>query len=395
MELVSPPKQRLIILTDWFAPGYKAGGPIRSCVNVARLLKDEFELFVITTNMDHGESQPYAHIPSNTWITAEAGIKVWYFSKDQLRYHRLKTLLHDLMPASLYMNSMFSLPFTIWPLLMPGIRKKADKIVLAPRGMLKSSALQYKALKKTVFLRLVRNLGLAKNIEFHATNEEEGRDVQSRIGAKVNVTTLANVPNIIQPAWKSIPKQKGMLQLVYISRIAPVKNLLGMLQLLHLLPKGSQVHYTIGGPIENMHYWNRCLEVINKLPSHITANYIGEIDHSNVHKHLLDHHALALLTEGENFGHVIFENFQAGRLAFISDQTPWRNLEEKCIGWDIAHDNTEKLLQAIQKLAFMDQDTYHHWSQQAWTYAKEYVNEAGFVENYKMLFEPQPLTMIV
>jgi hypothetical protein len=27
-------------MVDWFAPGYKAGGPIQSCVNVAFALKD-------------------------------------------------------------------------------------------------------------------------------------------------------------------------------------------------------------------------------------------------------------------------------------------------------------------------------------------------------------------
>ena len=41
---------------------------------------------------------------------------------------------------------------------------------------------------------------------------------------------------------------------------------------------------------------------------------------------------------GENYGHVIAEAMAAGCPVLISDQTAWRNLEEKGAGWDLPLD---------------------------------------------------------
>ncbi|WP_431214863.1 hypothetical protein ACQ86N_08990 [Puia sp. P3] len=52
-------KQRLLILTDWFYPGYKAGGIITSVYDLAMLLRDEYSIFIMTSDRDLGDSQPY------------------------------------------------------------------------------------------------------------------------------------------------------------------------------------------------------------------------------------------------------------------------------------------------------------------------------------------------
>ena len=41
-------RSRLLICADWFAPGYRAGGPIRSVVNLTRLLADQADVQVLT-----------------------------------------------------------------------------------------------------------------------------------------------------------------------------------------------------------------------------------------------------------------------------------------------------------------------------------------------------------
>ena len=64
-------KPTILILVEWFSPGYRAGGPIRSVVNLVEGLKDHFDFKVITTNRDLG-SEPYEGIPSelknNAWL---------------------------------------------------------------------------------------------------------------------------------------------------------------------------------------------------------------------------------------------------------------------------------------------------------------------------------------
>jgi len=62
-------KKKRLILIEWFAPGYKAGGPIQSCVNICRALHTQYDIFVLTSDTDHGETAPYPGKISNQWIT--------------------------------------------------------------------------------------------------------------------------------------------------------------------------------------------------------------------------------------------------------------------------------------------------------------------------------------
>lgn len=48
-------KPQLIILSDWFAPGYRAGGPITSCVNLSYAMRDYFDVKIITSDRDFGD----------------------------------------------------------------------------------------------------------------------------------------------------------------------------------------------------------------------------------------------------------------------------------------------------------------------------------------------------
>jgi len=61
-------KKKLLVLVDWFWPGYKAGGPIKSCVNLCAALNKEYDIYVLTTDTDHGETAPYPDIASNQWL---------------------------------------------------------------------------------------------------------------------------------------------------------------------------------------------------------------------------------------------------------------------------------------------------------------------------------------
>ncbi len=66
--------KKLLIITDWFAPGYKAGGPIQSCVNLCAALTSNYDFYVLTTDTDHGETKPYPGIEPDKWLhNAAAG----------------------------------------------------------------------------------------------------------------------------------------------------------------------------------------------------------------------------------------------------------------------------------------------------------------------------------
>ena len=45
-------KPRLLIFCDWFEPGYKAGGPVRSIVNLVKTLENDLEIYIFTSDRE-------------------------------------------------------------------------------------------------------------------------------------------------------------------------------------------------------------------------------------------------------------------------------------------------------------------------------------------------------
>ena len=78
----------------------------------------------------------------------------------------------------IYLNSLFSVFFTIYPLLIRKRFMPSRKTVLAPRGMLGKGALHIKPLKKKLFLLASRVTGIYKNITWHASTDLEKQEVR-------------------------------------------------------------------------------------------------------------------------------------------------------------------------------------------------------------------------
>ena len=287
----------------------------------------------------------------------------------------------------LYLNSMFSPRFTLLPLLLGHFGKLPIKVVLAPRGMLHQGALQYKSFKKQLLLQLFKHLGIYQRVYFHATDPQEKADIVRQLGVSEERTIV--IPNIPQgPAAELVPRNKkpGQLRLVFISRVAPKKNLDFFLRLLHEYSISGQLELAVYGNIEEG-YWETCLTIIKKLPDHISVEYHGSLRPAQVTESLESHHFFLLPTHGENFGHAIFEAFATGTPVLISDQTPWRDLAQQRIGWDLPLSDEVAWVDAIQQAIDMDQDTYRQWSRSAHAFAKKYLEEQDLVGRYMELFE--------
>ena len=151
---LTPPS--LLLLTDWFPPGYRAGGPIQSTYNFALAMQAHYAINVLTTDRDLEATVPYAGVVPECWQPfEETEVEVLYTATPALSARRILGYIRQVQPQYLYLNSMFSLYFTLLPLLFSRLGWINTQVVLAPRGMLKGSALQYKALKKQVFLRIL------------------------------------------------------------------------------------------------------------------------------------------------------------------------------------------------------------------------------------------------
>ena len=152
------------------------------------------------------------------------------------------------------------------------------------------------------------------------------------------------------------------------------------------LPADIQLAFTIRGAVEDEHYWQQCIDMVEALPENISIQYGGPVNNNEVTNVIHQHHLFVLPTLGENFGHAIFEALAAGRPVLISDQTPWRHLAEQHAGWDLPLTNEKAFVEVLQEAAGMDDETFQQWSIGAWQYAKNFTESSNLKEKYKELF---------
>jgi len=180
-------------------------------------------------------------------------------------------------------------------------------------------------------------------------------------------------------------KETGHLKLLYVSRIHPMKNLE---QLLRLLPRVTgRVELSLYGPVEDAAYFARCQEWIDRLPDTITVTYRGILPADEVARAHKQHHALVLLSRGENFGHAIAEALGNGRPVLISDRTPWLKLDAAGVGFDVPLEDDDAIVRRLQQLVDLDDPGYQTMSRLAYAYAKRRSGQNEALTHYQMLFD--------
>ena len=77
---------------------------------------------------------------------------------------------------------------------------------------------------------------------------------------------------------------------------------------------------------------------------------------------------------------------QHGRIVVLSDQTPWRKLEEEFVGFDIALNNASKFMEAIHKLSELNQSEFDAMSKTCISYINHQLNLEEIKAQYLELF---------
>jgi glycosyltransferase involved in cell wall biosynthesis len=377
-------KKKVLVFIDWYLPGFKAGGPIQSCANIVDHLKDYFDFSIVTGDTDYTDIEPYPGIVPNSW-NSHNGTPVYYFSKASLTWKNILKILKKEKYDIIYFNSLFSFHYTIIPLILLYLIMSPCKIIMAPRGMFGAGALSVKSTKKKIFIKTMLLTGIFKKVVFHASTPEEKTDIEKNLGPGYTVQIAPNLLSIQAPEMcRHRNKEKGNLKTVSIARISPEKNLQYTLTALAKL-KG-EISFDIYGPIYNEKYWTQCQEIIKDLPENIKVNYNGSLEKKNVHQVLLKHHLLIHPTLGENFGHIILEAMGAGCPVLISDKTPWHALESKFAGADIPLNETLKFIEFIEKFCAFNQEEFNVYSEYAYKFDWDYVNDTSVLSQNIALF---------
>lgn len=341
--------KNLLILTDWYAPGFKAGGPITSIVNLAKLLKAHYTIFIVTGDRDLGDENPYPHIITNTWITGENNEQIFYCNQNKISKHILNTIIEVSNPNFIYYNSLFSFQFAIKPLYF--LRDYDAKSYLSPRGMLHPKAVQQKGLKKKVFIGLLNKVPFFKKVTFLATDKKEQEYIH-QAGFKNQVVIASNVPSI-ENFEIPIPTTSQYC-IITISRIAEEKNAIGAIKAVSKLT-GNIMYHWIGEAVDDT-YYQEFLREVQMLPNNITFSQHGSLPQSKITALLSQSTFFFLPTHGENFGHSIYEALAAGKPSVIGENTPFADIEKYNAGFAVVSNDIEQQTKKLQLLIDLESE---------------------------------------
>lgn len=385
--------KRVLALPGYYLPGYKGGGPIRSLANLVESLGDEICFYILTQDRDLGDRAPYPDLTPDVWQRVGKA-QVMYVSPPQMTVRNWPGLLAQAEYDLVYLNSFFSLQTRLTLLLRRSGKLLHRPVVLAPRGEFSPGALGLRSLKKKLYIQTVMRMGLYDDLVWHATSATEIADMRSVIGRFIPDLTSRTVlaPNLAAPssvpasAMTSSAKQPGSLRIVFLARVARMKNLDYALAVVRGLSGG--IEFDIYGPLEDARYWEECQQIILSAAPNIQITYRGSLPPDQVPAVLAGYHLFFLPTRGENFGHAIIEALAAGCPVLISDQTSWRALEEKGIGWDLPLSDQDRFRQVLQQVVAMDQAEFSSWSARARQFAIDWIrlqNERE-LQVYRRLF---------
>jgi glycosyltransferase involved in cell wall biosynthesis len=378
-------KKRVLIFIDWFLPGDKAGGPVRSVANLIAHLGNEFEFSVITRNTDYTESQPYSEVRSDSWNESDYGARVYYISEQHLSKPTIARLLRETEYDHVYLNGMWSQPFTRWPLEYLAKHHRNLPVTIAVRGMLAPSALAIKWFKKKAFLTLAKWKKLYAAASFHATTNQEADQVRAAFGKQVEVHVAGNLPRKFTGERLAHPKKEpGYVRLINIARLAPEKNTLYTIE--SLSGVRSNVELNIWGARYDHEYVVACEQAAKKLPANVKVNFHGPLKTEIIHETIAQSDLMLLPTRGENFGHVILESMQAGTPVLISDQTPWKELVNTKSGWELPLKDPGAFAKVIDQVAAMNETELEEWRRGAEKMAEQYSNDEKLVALNRALF---------
>lgn len=372
------------MLADYYLPGYKAGGPVRTISNMVEHLSDDFEFLIFTLDSDLNETTPYSGIKTNQWNNVGKA-QVFYCSAERMSYRFIRRFLNNTEYDLLYLNSFVSFSTSLYPLLMYKLGQVEEKpVVLAPRGQFSAGALSIKAYRKIIYRNFFNLVGIWDKVLWQASSDYEVKDIRKVFSGQCRIFTAIDLPSLKKPQVIWCQKQPECLRVLFLSRIDPMKNLDYALKILARVK--SRIQFTIIGPATNRAYWESCKQLFSLLGPNIELQYDGSIEHEKVVSAIARHDLLLFPTAGENYGHVILEALLAGTPVLTSDNTPWRDLQQAGVGWDLSLANPEKFVQAINEVCELSPEEHLDWRKkiQSWAIARQ--NNQSHIEQNKNLF---------
>jgi glycosyltransferase involved in cell wall biosynthesis len=366
----------ILLISDYFLPGFKGGGPIKSIENLSLKIQNFSRMIILTKDRDFADDSQYKGIVSGR-LTKYNCHNVIYERRINI-FSILKYIKSEDVDL-IWINSFFS-SYSVSVLILKKVGLIDLPIILSPRGELSSGALSLKNKKKNLFLYMSSLINLYKGAVFHSTDKMESEDISKLLNFNsVCIPNLASEKVFLLNPEKKI---KGYLRIVFLSRISKKKNLLQAIQIVNSIHVGS-ILFDIYGPEEDFQYLKQCISLAKKTHDNVTINFKGHVYPKDVRRVMSGYHVLLLPTLSENYGHVIVEAMSSGLIPVISNNTPWRDLQCHNAGWDIDLGSLDKFSDALREVLEYDDDEFREVSSYVIKYIDQKVNNLESIIKYK------------
>jgi len=336
----------------------------------------------LTSDRDHGDTESYSGIKVNDWNSI-GNAKVFYVPEGKFSPKIIKKLSSDV--DLVYVCGCFT-NYAINTMLLYRLKMIKVPVVIAAMGLFSPLEFRRKYIKKKAFVTLLTAFGLFKHVFWSATSEMEIDEILDQVNCPREHFFIAeDLPRKVIPGSVKKDKKSGELKIVWISRIAPKKNLFGAIEILKRIK--CNVSFSIYGTEHDPVYWNKCKRALNELPDNVKWEYCGNLDSERVVETLKEYHVFLFPTYGENYGHVIHEALSAGCPCILSNQTPWVELNYHDAGFVFDLEDIEKFIMAIEDYNKMNQSEFQRVSDSAKKYAEEVCTKALDNSGYKTIFQ--------
>lgn len=319
---------RLLLVSLYFRPAMRYGGPIVSTWNLCRgLAESGVRVRVLTTDADGRGRLPG---PSG-WRALAPGVEARHCRR-LLGEFGAPGLLAQLPREVAAADAVYVSGLWVWPLPALALlaRIAGRPLVVAPRGMLLAQALAAKAGKKRLFLAVLALAG--RQVVWHVTSAEEGAAVAARFPAAWRIE-LPNPVEVPQPP--PAPDPAAPPYLLYLGRLHPHKQvdriLTAFAEWLAAAPApGAELWIAGGGEARERQALEALAERLGIAPR---MRFLGEVEGAAKAELLASAQGLLLASKSENFGQSVAEALAHGTPAVVTRTAPWRALDERGCGF--------------------------------------------------------------
>lgn len=229
-------------------------------------------------------------------------------------------------------------------------------LVLSPRGMFGSPALEFSRRKKMIFWRIAQHSAVEAVACFHATSVQEYCDIR-RLGFKAPVAVVPNgidVPALNQSVTADKPRSQEMDTVLYLGRIHAKKGIDRLLAAwVKVERQNPHWRLRVVGPLEGSYPAE-----LKAMAARLGLERVSFDDALYGENKAMAYRSASLFvlpTLDENFGMVVAEALSNGLPVISTKGAPWAGLDVEGCGWWIDH-GIEPLARALNEAISMPRE---------------------------------------